>query len=124
VPAFRRALSVRPVKAIIVPLIALFLLITLPISVPVFDPATCISSADDVAQVVVVSTTLLSMLLQWSHAAARLPMRTLPVVIFVTLVSVVMIVDWVCYRCSVQHGLEVFNMCIDFLIIFWQVGVI
>jgi hypothetical protein len=33
---------------IIVPFIALFLLFTLPISVPVFIPATCISITDDI----------------------------------------------------------------------------
>jgi hypothetical protein len=55
---------------IMIPLIMLFLLITVPISVPVFDLAACISTADDVMQVAVVSTVLSAMLLWWSDAAS------------------------------------------------------
>jgi hypothetical protein len=55
---------------IMIPLIMLFLLITVPISVPVFDLVACISTADDVMQVAVVSTVLSAMLLWWSDAAS------------------------------------------------------
>jgi hypothetical protein len=54
---------------VIVPLIAPLLLITLLISVPVFNPAACISAADDVMQVAVVSAMSSTMLLQWSDDA-------------------------------------------------------
>jgi hypothetical protein len=49
-------------------------------------------------------------------------METLLVVIIVTPVFVLLIVDWVRYHCYVQHRLEAFNVRIDFLIIFWQMG--
>jgi hypothetical protein len=51
---------------IIVPFIALFLLITLLISAPVFNLATCISGADDVTQAAIVSVASLAALLPWS----------------------------------------------------------
>jgi hypothetical protein len=54
---------------VIVPLIAPLLLITLLISVPIFNPAACISAADDVMQVAVVSAMSSTMLLQWSDDA-------------------------------------------------------
>jgi hypothetical protein len=81
---------------IMVPLITLFLLITLSISAPVFDPAECISDVNDIAQVTVVSIVLWATLLWWSDAIGRVPTRTLLVVIFVTSVSVLLIMDWVC----------------------------
>jgi hypothetical protein len=97
VPSFRRKLSVRLVIVgaivIMVPLSALFLLVTLPILAPAFDLTACISTMDDVVQVAVVSTTLLAMLLLWSDATGRVPTGTLPVVIFVILISVLLIVD-------------------------------
>jgi hypothetical protein len=56
------------VVIVIVSFIVLFLLVVLPLSVLVFNPATHISVANDVAQVTVVSTMLSTTLLRWSDA--------------------------------------------------------
>jgi hypothetical protein len=69
-PSLRRTLPVRLVIVraiiVIVYLIALFLLYALLFSAPVFNPATCISTANDITQVVIVPTMPSPMLLQWS----------------------------------------------------------
>jgi hypothetical protein len=39
-----------------------------------------------------------------------------------TLISVLLIMEWLRYHSCVQHRLEELNMHIDFHIIFWQVG--
>jgi hypothetical protein len=101
---------------IIVPFIALFLLFTLPISAPVFNPAMCISGADDVAQVAVVSVASSVALLPWSDAG-RVPTKAFPVVIIMTPVSVLLVIDWICNHCCVQHCLEPLNMRVDLFII-------
>jgi hypothetical protein len=59
---------------VIVPLIALFMLVTLQFLAPVFYPTVCISAADDVAQVTFVPAMPSHMLLRWSDAAGRVPM--------------------------------------------------
>jgi hypothetical protein len=121
VPSFRGALLVRFVIVgtivIIVPLIVLFLFHALSFSMPVFYPAVCISTADDVVQVTVVLTMPSATLLRWSVAIGRVPTGTLSMVKLVTPVSVLVIVDWIDYGCYVQHHLEVLNMCVDFFII-------
>jgi hypothetical protein len=98
-----------------VPLVVLFQFITHSISASSFDPAACISTTDDVMQVVVV----LTMALRWSDAAGRVPPGTPPVVIIVTPVSILLIMGWVSYHCCVQHRLDALNMRIDFLITLW-----
>jgi hypothetical protein len=59
--SFRRMLPLRLIIVgaiiVIVPFITLLLLVTLPMLVPVFNQAACISATDDVTQVAVVSTT-------------------------------------------------------------------
>jgi hypothetical protein len=99
--SFWRTLPVRLVIVaaiiVIVPFIALLLLITLPISAPVFNPTACISTVDDVAQVAVVFAMPSTALLWWSDAAGRVPMGTIPVVIFVTPVFILLVMDWICY---------------------------
>jgi hypothetical protein len=95
-PSFRGALLVRLVIVgtivIIVPLIALFLFNALSLSVSNFNPVVCISAADDIVQVTVVSPMPWAVLLRWSDAAGRVPTRTLPVLKLMTLVSVFTVV--------------------------------
>jgi hypothetical protein len=95
VPPFWRALSVRLVvkRTIIVMVPIIALLITLPLSAPVFNLTACISTADDVVQVTVVSGMPSGMPLRWSDAAGQVPVGTLPVVIFVTPISILSAVD-------------------------------
>jgi uncharacterized metal-binding protein len=70
--SFRGVLPVRLVIVgtivIIVPVIMLFLFNALSLSTLIFNPATCISAMDDVAQVIVVSPMPSAALLQWSDA--------------------------------------------------------
>jgi hypothetical protein len=69
VPSFRGALSVRLVIEgtiiVIVPLISSFLLNALTLLVPVVNPVTCISTADDVTQILVILIPPLVMFLWW-----------------------------------------------------------
>jgi hypothetical protein len=105
VSPFWRTLSVRLVIVgaiiVIVPLIALLLLITHPISAPIFNPVACISAADDVSHVTVLSAMPSTMLLWGSDATGRVPMRRMPVVILVTQVLVLLVMDWIHYSCCV-----------------------
>jgi hypothetical protein len=107
---------------IIVPFIALFLLFTLPISASVFNSTMCISTVDDVVQVIVVSIVSSAALLWWSDAAGQVPTRTLPVVIIMTPISILMVIDWICYYCRVQHRLESLDVHIDLFVIFSKMG--
>jgi hypothetical protein len=95
VSSFRRRLPVRLVIVgaivISVPLVALFQFITLSILMPAFDQAACISAANDIMQVVVVH----AMALRWSDATGQVPLGTPPVVIILTLISVLLIMGWV-----------------------------
>jgi hypothetical protein len=74
-----------------VPFIVLFLLFTLPSLVAVFYSATCISATDDIMQVAVVSVTSSAVLLLWSDATGRIPMKTLLLVIIMTPVSILLV---------------------------------
>jgi hypothetical protein len=74
---------------IIAPVIALSIVLLL--SAPVLNPTACISVADDIAQVMVVSTMPLATLLRWSDATGRVPAGTLPVVIFVTSIFILLV---------------------------------
>jgi hypothetical protein len=107
---------------IIVPFIVPFLIFTLLISASIFNSAACISVADDIVYVAVVSVASSAMLLQWSDAAGRLQMRTLPVVIIMTPVSVLLVIDRNRYGCHVQHHLESLDMHVDLFIIFGEMG--
>jgi hypothetical protein len=105
VPDIQGALSVRLVIGrtiiIIVPLIMSLLLIALRLLAPVIDPATCISTADDVAQVSVILVTALAMLLRWSEAAVRVPTQTLPVVKLMTPYFTTTVEDRVNHGCYI-----------------------
>jgi hypothetical protein len=109
---------------IIVPFIALFLLFMLPISALVFDSATSISDVDGITQVMVISIASSATFHPWSDAAGQVPMRTLLVVIIMTPIFVLVVIDWIRYRCCVQHRLEAVDVRIDFLVIFGEMGVI
>jgi hypothetical protein len=128
VSSFWRTLPVRlvivRVVIVIVPFIALFLLVALPLSVPVLNPVACISTADDIMQVAVVSATPSTTLLWWSDAASRVPTGTMPVVIFMTPVFILLVVEWIRYGCCVQHRLEELYMHVYFIIIFGKMRVI
>jgi RsiW-degrading membrane proteinase PrsW (M82 family) len=99
------------------------LLFTFPISALVFNSATCISVMDDVTQVAVVSFASSAMLLRWSNAAGRVPMRTITVVIIVTPVFVLLVIDSICYYCRIQHHLESLDVRVDLFVIFGEMGV-
>jgi hypothetical protein len=105
---------------IIVPLLALLLLGMLPIFAPIFNPAMCISTVDDIMQVSVIPAMPLIVLLWWSDAAGRVRTGTVPVVIFVTPIFVPLVMDCIRYGCCILHRLEAFDMLIDFFIIFGQ----
>jgi hypothetical protein len=104
-PSLRGALSVRLVIEgtiiIIVPLITSLLLNALLLLAPVFDPSACISTADNVPQVLVIPIMPSTMLLWWSETAGRVPTWTLPVVKLLTPVSVVAVVNRVHHGCCV-----------------------
>jgi hypothetical protein len=57
-------------------------------------------------------------LLMWSDAAGRVPMKTLSVV------TVLLVVDRIYYHCCIQYRLEPFDMRIDLFIILREMGVI
>jgi hypothetical protein len=93
-----------------------------PISALIFDSATCISVADDITQVAVVSVVSSTMLLLWSDSTGRVPTRTLLVVIIMTPGSILLVTDWIHYYCHVQHHLEALYVHVDFFIIFREMG--
>jgi hypothetical protein len=107
-----------------VPSIALFFLFMLPISAPTFDPILCISSTDDVTEVMFVSIASSAAHLWWSDVAGRVPMKAFPVVIIMALFSVLLVIDLICYHCCVQHHLEPLDMRVDLFIILGEMGVI
>jgi hypothetical protein len=121
IPSFREALLVRLVivgtVVIIVPIITLFLFNALLLSAPILNPVACISTVDDIAQVVIVSPTPSVVLLWLSDATVQVPTMTLSVVKLVTPVSVFADVEAL-DGCRVQHRLEALDMCLDFIIIF------
>jgi hypothetical protein len=71
---------------------------------------------------VVVSIVSLVVLLPWSDAAGRVPTKVFPVVIIMSLVSVLLVVDWICNHCRVQHHLERIGMRVDYFIIHGEMG--
>jgi hypothetical protein len=85
----------------VVPHIELLLLVTLPISAPGFNSATCISAVDDIVQVTIVSAMPSTVLLWWSNATVQVPTWTMPVATLVTLVLILLVMDWICYSCCI-----------------------
>jgi hypothetical protein len=84
----------------------------------------CNSAMDDVTQVTVVSIASSAVLLWWSDDASHVPMRTLLIVMIMTLVSILLVIDRIRYCCPIQHRMESLNVCVDLFIIFGEMGVI
>jgi hypothetical protein len=104
---------------VIVPFFTLPLFEVLVLLTSVFDPATCISTADDITQISVISVSSSAAFHQWSETAYRVPTRTLPVVKLMTPCFVVTVECQVNHGCCVQHRLKALHMCINFFIILW-----
>jgi hypothetical protein len=68
----------------ILPFFTLLLFKTLMIMAPVFYSTTCISIADDVAQMSVIPISSSAAFLRLSEIASRVPVGTLPVVMLIT----------------------------------------
>jgi hypothetical protein len=88
----------QPVRLVIVgviivifPLITLLLLVTHLILALVFDLVACISAADDIMQVAVVSAMPSIAHLWWSDAAGRVPMGTTPMVVLMSPVHILLV---------------------------------
>jgi hypothetical protein len=126
-PPFGRTLSVRLVIigiiVVIVPFFTMLLFKALVLLAPVFILATCISATDDVAQISVIPVSSSAAFLWWSETAHRVPVRTLPMVRLVTPPFIIMVECRVYHSYRVQHHLEVLHVCVDFFVVFWQVGV-
>jgi hypothetical protein len=45
-------------------------------------------------------------------------------VIILTPVSVLLVIDWICYHCCIHHRLELLDMSVDLFIIFGEMGLI
>jgi hypothetical protein len=105
VPSFRGALAVGLVIEgtiiVMVPLITLFLLNTLMLLGPVVNQVACISSTDDVAQILVILIPPSGTFLQWSETAGRVPTQTLLVVKLMTTYFIVAVEDRVNDGCYV-----------------------
>jgi hypothetical protein len=107
---------------VIVPFFMPLLFETLTLLTLVFDPTSCISAADDVAQILVIPVSPSGMFLWWSETACQVPMWTLPVVMIMTLCLIIMVECRVHHGCCIQHRLVSLHMGSNFLIVFWQVG--
>jgi hypothetical protein len=120
-PSFRGALLVRLVLEgtimVIVHLFMSFLLNALTLLAPVVNPDACISIADDIAQVSVIPIMPSATLLRWSETAGQVPPKTLSVDKLFTPCFTIMVEDRVNHSC-----LEALYMCVDFFIVFRQVG--
>jgi hypothetical protein len=88
----------------------------------VFNPVTCISTADDVEQILVVPVSSSAVFLWGSETVCRVPMVTLLVVRLVTPCFIITVKCQVNHGCYVQHRLEAPHICINFFIVLWQVG--
>jgi hypothetical protein len=107
---------------VIVPLITSLLLNALMLLAPDVNPIACISATDDVTQISVILILPSVTFLWWSETVGRVPAWTLSVVKLVTLYFTIIGEGRVNHGCCVQHRLEALYMCIDFFIIYRQVG--
>jgi hypothetical protein len=126
VPSFGRMLSMRLViigtVVVIVPFFTLLLFKVLVLLPSVFNPAACISAADDITQISIILISSSAAFLWWSETASRVNIRTLLVVMLVTSCFIIMVECWVNHGCCVQHHLEALYVCVDFFLVLWQVG--
>jgi hypothetical protein len=125
-PSFGRTMSVRLVIigsiVIIVPFFALLLFKMLMLMTLILDPAMCISAAEDVTQISIILVSPSATFLQWSETACRVPMRTLPVVMIMTLCLIFTVECRVHHGCYIEHRLESLDVSSNLLIVLWQVG--
>jgi hypothetical protein len=85
------------IVVIIVPFFMLLLFKELALLMPVFNPAVCISVADDITQISVILVSSSSAFLRWSETACRVPMLTLLVDRLMTPCFVITV------ECEVHH---------------------
>jgi hypothetical protein len=104
---------------VIVPFFTLHLFKALALRTPIFYPALCISTADDVAQIFIIPVSSLAVFLWWSETACRVSLRTLSVVKLMTPCFIIMVEYLVNYGFCVKHRLEALHVCIDFFIVLW-----
>jgi hypothetical protein len=107
---------------VVVPFFTLLLFKALMLLTPVFDPITCISTADDIMQILIILVSSSTTFLRWSETACRVPVRTLPVVKLMTPCFIITVECHVNHGCCVQHHLVVLHVCINFFIVLWHVG--
>jgi hypothetical protein len=120
--SFRGALLVRLViEGVIIIIVPLSAPLLLDAQVSVI-PVPCISIADDIAQVLVISVSSSVTFLRWSETTGRVPVRTLSVVRVLTPHSVVVLENQIHHDRYVQHCLEALNMRVEFFIVLGQVG--
>jgi hypothetical protein len=107
---------------VIVPFFTLLLFKVLMLLALVFNPAACISTVNDVAQISVIPVSSLTAFLWWSEIASRVPIGTLLVVMLMAPCFILTVKCRVNHDCCVQHRLEALYVCVDFFIIFWLGG--
>jgi hypothetical protein len=107
---------------VIVPFFTLLLFKTLVLLTPVFDPAACISTANDVTQISVIPASPSAAFLRWSETACQVPVWTLLVVMIMTPCLVITVECRVHHSCYVHHRLESLDVSSNFMIVFWQEG--
>jgi hypothetical protein len=107
---------------VIVPFTVSFALDAVSLLAPVFNLVVCIFVTNNVAQVPVVPILFFVMLLWRSDAAGRVPTWALAVVRVLTPPLVSMFKGRVNQGGCIQHCFEVFDLCIDLLVVFRQQG--
>jgi hypothetical protein len=116
-------LSVRLIViGIVVGIVSFFTLLlfkALVLLASVFNPATCISTVDDVVQISVIPVSFSAAFLRWSESARRVPMGTMSVVMLMNPCFILTVERWVNHNCCVQHRLETLYVCVDFFVVFW-----
>jgi hypothetical protein len=104
---------------VIVPFFTLLLFKALTLMTPVFEPATCISAADDVMQISIVPVSSSVTFLRWSETACQVTTWTLPVVKLMTPCFIIMVECQVKHGYCAQHRLQVLHVCIYFFVVLW-----
>jgi hypothetical protein len=89
---------------------------------PVINPIMCISVSNDIAQISIIPIPPSVVFLRGSETAGRVTMQTLSVVKLMASYFIVTVEVQVNHGCCVQHCLQELYMCIDFFIVFRQVG--
>jgi hypothetical protein len=106
------------IVVVIVPFFTLLQFKALVLLTLVFNHVACISTADDIAQISVISVSSSATFLQWSETACRVPMRIIPVVMLMTQCFIITVECRVDHNRCVQHHLEALHVCINLFIVF------